>query len=277
MLAKSPANFAESKNIVSYPYRHSAPYSSTNKGLCMDLYLVPHTFWKDIYVAVLECIVPPFLGVYLVIYLRLLKDRSNQYGRVMPHQFYTIRLPDEETLGLQSVYICLYDSITGFSYKNTENYIQFRRLSPINNIRIIKIVSSPSLTDFRRLSSIVERPSWIPNEMPFIFGTNKMTCGLAGALFLEHHDGGRLVIMMGWTREFGMAYDVIISQELQTFAEVNHLFSPKMPGTFVDLDVYRVRVDAEHPESSFHSYGLIDVDVQRTFDPYKLGKSIPRY
>jgi hypothetical protein len=83
LLAESPDYFACSGEIV--PCRDgepSTPFSLSNKGLCIDLYLSHHE--GDMSVAALLCPAPPDYEGYLGIYLKRISSKDHQYARVQP-------------------------------------------------------------------------------------------------------------------------------------------------------------------------------------------------
>jgi hypothetical protein len=55
LLADSPAAFTESENIVSSATHHDGSFSSTNKGLRLELPLIPQISKPNTYIAVLAC------------------------------------------------------------------------------------------------------------------------------------------------------------------------------------------------------------------------------
>ena len=79
LLAKSPANFKNSGNMMRY-HDSGAPFSISNKGLCIELPLLPCE--KDLYVAALGCLSPPEYEGFLGIYLTRVSTGNDQYARV---------------------------------------------------------------------------------------------------------------------------------------------------------------------------------------------------
>jgi hypothetical protein len=56
LLARSPARFARSGNMAPFRcWEASTPYSMTNKGLCIQLHLIPPNKEEDVYLAALDC------------------------------------------------------------------------------------------------------------------------------------------------------------------------------------------------------------------------------
>lgn len=83
LFANSPDKFRNSANIMPYQgWEPTSPYSISNKGLRIELHLSP--YGEDVYVAALECPVPPDYEGFLGIYLRRLSTQNHDYTRVNP-------------------------------------------------------------------------------------------------------------------------------------------------------------------------------------------------
>ena len=84
LLAQHPSHFKQSNSIIPYQDREARePYSTSNKGLCIDLHL--NALRGDgIFAAALDCPVPPQLedSSFLAIYLQKLRGADAQYARV---------------------------------------------------------------------------------------------------------------------------------------------------------------------------------------------------
>jgi hypothetical protein len=87
LLAKSPAEFILScNNVPLYSNHTSAPYSTTNRGLCIELILLPG-LRDDIYAVVLDCADTTQYCGPLGIYLRCLSPpNSDQFARIFPNE-----------------------------------------------------------------------------------------------------------------------------------------------------------------------------------------------
>lgn len=83
LLANSPDKFRNSANIMPYRgWEPTSPYSISNKGLRIELHLSPYR--EDVYIAALECPIPPDYEGFLGIYLRRVSTQDHHYTRVKP-------------------------------------------------------------------------------------------------------------------------------------------------------------------------------------------------
>lgn len=80
MLAKSPASFAISREIVPHYDSAIAPYSITNRGLRIELPLISVPD-GDMYLAALNCAVPPdYEDYFCILFERVKGDLVNSPG-----------------------------------------------------------------------------------------------------------------------------------------------------------------------------------------------------
>lgn len=96
LLAPSAACFEQTGLYRSLPTPGNArPYSMTNKGLDIDLYLQQHPK-EDKYIACLDC--PIDRDLYLGIFLKCISAESRQYVRTDSHKFCQVRANGRGTL-----------------------------------------------------------------------------------------------------------------------------------------------------------------------------------
>ena len=91
---------------------------------------------------------------------------------------------------------------------------------------------------------------------------------LAGAISLEDGYGERLLIMLGWRIDIGVAFDAVTMSKVKSFEELETLFSPRRPGpgNYVVLDNSIVYITTKAFLGSFIKYPIIDINVNR-IDP----------
>lgn len=251
LLAESPNHFACSGEIV--PCRDgepSTPFSLSNKGLCIDLYLSHHE--GDMFVAALSCPAPPDYEGYVGIYLKRISAKDHQYARVQPQRLCKLSVRGD----IQTIYVR--QSILLAAQRT----VQLRKgPPPAGAYKLILAIGSPSCSAPAPIFPS-RHYGWIPAGMPFTFKIIKGSSRLAGALVLRRHDGEMLVIMLGSTADWGVAFDAAAMTEWEGFEKLGESFRPQAPGTFRDLYKHRVRVDAELQIHSGVEYHLVDISVQ---------------
>jgi hypothetical protein len=87
LLASSPAQFERTSDFKPYrDWKSSSPYSLTNKGLSIQLFLIPLKDDPKISVAVLECQSANIFPHRPAVYLKCLLDGGNQFARIKPNE-----------------------------------------------------------------------------------------------------------------------------------------------------------------------------------------------
>jgi len=268
MLAKHPANFAESRHIR--PYRGgpvSSPFSMSNKGLSIELPLSPYK--DDTYVAALNCPAPPpvnegWLGIFLV----RLSTGDCQYARVKPDTFCNVVVPG----GIESVYVRQSGLIPGPQDIYPQHAFQLRK-GPAreDGYTLISAVSFlKSKVPATILSSSTKK--WVPARMWSTFNISKGNNRLAAALLFEYIDGDKLVVMLGSTMDFGVGFDVIVKSGNETLEELQNLFNPRPSGTNIVLENDQVRVHTEPRIYSGIKYYMVDIVLETLYRPNQLDK-----
>lgn len=91
---------------------------------------------------------------------------------------------------------------------------------------------------------------------------------------LEREDEERVLIMLGSGAGFKVVFDAVDVSEapycyITTFEEVQQLFSPKMPGTYLTLQSHRVCVNAEPQIHNAAKYYMIDIEVNALYQSFR--------
>ncbi|MCJ1361134.1 hypothetical protein MMC16_000231 [Acarospora aff. strigata] len=264
LLAKSPADFANSGNIM--PYRDSevsAPFSISNKGLRIELHL--SRYEEDIYVAALDCPAPPEYEGFLGIYLKRVSTGDHQYARVKPQALCKLAVRGT----IETVYVRKsalnpdgpHDIYPLHAFQLRKGPAREEGYALVNVIpSSSKNVPAPILSSYAKL--------WVPARMPSTLKISKEAGRLAGALLLERTDGERLVILLGSTTGFGVGFDVAsVSSDIGSFKELQESFKPQAPGTNMVLENHQVRVNAEPRIHSGAKYYMVDIVVDAIYHP----------
>lgn len=257
LLAKSPAYFVNSGNIM--PYRDwelSAPFSISNKGLRIELHLSPYE--EDIYVAALDCPAPPDYEGFLGIYLKRVSTGDHQYTRVKPQTLCKLAARGS----IETVYVRKSVLSPGPQDIYPLHAFQLRKGPiPEDGYALIKVVPSSSKNvPVPLLSSYTKR--WIPDRMPSTLKISKEAGRLAGALLLERNDGERLVILLGSTTDFGVGFEVVSMSDIESVEELQRAFNPRVPGTNLVLEHHQVRVYAEPRIHAGAKYYMVDIVIE---------------
>jgi hypothetical protein len=204
------------------------------------------------FVAALLCPAPPDYEGYLGIYLKRISSKDHQYARVQPQTLCKLSFRGS----IRTIYVRQSTLLAA------QHVVQLRKGPlPAGGYKLIRVTRSPS--------NHVPAPifpsrdyGWIPTGMAFTFKIIKGSSRLAGALALRRQDGEMLVIMLGWTAKWALAFDAAVMTEWEGFEKLEESFRPQAPGTFRNLHKHRVRVDAEVQIHSGFEYYLVDVSVQ---------------
>lgn len=259
LLANSPKNFANSANFMPYRgWEPTAPYSISNKGLRIELHLSPHG--EDLFVAALECPVPPEYEGFLGIYLKRVSTEDHQYARVKPQTLCKLRARG----GIETVYV--------------------RQSMPKHGPQVIypvhafKLRKCPTQEDGYKVFQACSCSSEIASAAPLphttrltaektTFRISKEAGRLAGALILERTDGERLVILLGSTTEFEVGFEATSLCDIGyfDFEKFQKSFNPRAPGTNIVLENHQVRVNATPRIDSRTKYYMVDIFVEAIY------------
>ena len=273
LLAKAPANFRYSNAIIPYQDREErSPFSMSNRGLCIDFHLT--RVEQDVYVAAIDCPVPPDYedSTFLAIYVQKLAG-DRQYARVRVGQFGQVH----ERGSVQTIYVR--QKIINLDVERIYPHHVFQlRGGPAvgQDYHVLDIIhpvsKGPSPKPLLAHSGM---RNWIPTGKPFTFSINKGANQLSAAILLERHDKTRLLIMLGSSSGFQVAFDAldlwdsdIAPEDLDSLETLKDYFVPKTLGTYVKLDNHRVRVSAEPRVHSAMKYYMVDLQVEAILGSY---------
>lgn len=108
---------------------------------------------------------------------------------------------------------------------------------------------------------------WPPASVPYTFKIINGSSQIAGTLVLERHDGERLYILLGSTRDFGVGFNVASISDIDRVEEVQESFRPRAPGTLMVLRDHQVRLNADPQIHSGAKYYMIDITVEPIYHP----------
>ncbi len=259
LLANSPDKFRNSANIMPYQgWEPTSPYSISNKGLRIELHLSP--CGEDVYVAALECPVPPDYEGFLGIYLRRVSTQDHNYTRVNPQTLCKLSARGS----IETVYVR--QSVPSFGPQDIYpvHAFQLRKgPAPEDGYKLIQSISCSSKIAPLRVSS-----RWT-GRFDSAFKINKVAGRLAGALLLERIDGERLVILLGSTTEFGVGFEAasLFDTECLDLEKFKKSFNPRALGTNIVLENHQVRVSAETWIIEGVKYYMVDIVVEAIYHP----------
>ena len=257
LLASSPSCFANSGDVISYSeWEASAPFSTSNKGLRIELHLSPH---EGFYVAALNCPVPPEYGNFLGIFLKRVFTGSDQYVRVKSDVLGDIELRGK----IQTVYIRNYVSNLEAREIYPRHAFQIRK-GPIPGDGYRSVAIFPRSLDSAPKPVLISQP-WPPAKTPRTFEISKGGTNLAGALSLERDDGKRLVILIGSTTEFGVGFEVAPISDIPDYEQLKRSFRPQEAGTTVVMEDHKVRVTFDPQIHHGVKYYMVDIFVEAIY------------
>lgn len=257
LLANSPDKFRNSANIMPYQgWEPTSPYSISNKGLRIELHLSP--YGEDVYVAALECPVPPDYEGFLGIYLRRVSTQNHDYSRVNPQTLCKLNARGS----IETVHVR--QSVASFRPQDIYPVHAFQlRKGPTeeDGYKLIQAISCSSKIAPLRVSS-----KWT-GRFDSVFKINKVAGRLAGALLLERIDGERLVILLGSTTEFGVGFEAasLFDIEWLDLEKFKKSFNPRALGTNIVLENHQVRVSAETRIIEGVKYYMVDIVVEAIY------------
>lgn len=258
LLANSPDKFRNSANIMPYRgWEPTSPYSISNKGLRIELHLSPSG--DDVYVAALECPVPPDYEGFLGIYLRRVSTQDHHYTRVKPQTLCKLSARGR----METVYVR--QSVPRFGPQDIYPVHAFQlRKGPTkeDDYQLIKAIScSRKKIEPARVSS-----AWT-GRLESTFKIIKKAGQLAGALLLERIDGERLVILLGSTTDFEVGFEAASLSDMGSFDLENFQksFNPRKSGSTLVLENHRVRVSAEPWIIEGVKYYMVEIAVEAIY------------
>ena len=164
-------------------WEYRTPFATTNRGLSITLGLTH--FENDIYVAALDCPVPPAYEGHIGICLKRLSTASHQYARVYPHRLVLIDVRGN----LQMIYVRQHvHNIVSDSDTASLCNLQLRRgPSRMQGYTLRRTRVEPSsLVSSLEVSS--KAPQWILSGTAFVFKVAKGGGRFAAAHVFKHED-----------------------------------------------------------------------------------------
>ena len=266
LLAMSPRSFAHSNAMLPYEdWEPRPPYGMTSRGLCIDL---PIRREGDLYVATLDCPVPPdyeqsnFLTVYLK---KLSRGDSQQYARVNVGKLAKVRVRGtHETIFVRQDF----EGMAEGEGIYPEEVLQLRRGPNTSDYHLIDIILPPNQgrCRFRAMRSSHGAPNeWLHRNLPKTLKHRRGEAQLSAALLFSRCDNDeRIVVLIGSVDGFKVGFQAIelqpelypdehplqratIAKRLrkQAFDLLQDIFRPTSVGRYVELRHNRVRVEVE--------------------------------
>ena len=254
LLASSPSRFANSGDVMPYSeWETSAPFSTSNKGLRIELHLSPH---EGFYVAALNCPVPPKYENFLGIFLKRVFTGNDRYVRVKSNVLGNIKLRGN----IQTVYVR--NHVSNFEAREIypTHAFQLRR-RPIEDDGYRLVAALPPILDSAP-KPILTSQQW---PHPRTFEISKGGSSLAGALEFKRNDGERLVILLGSTTDFGVGFQVASVSDITEYEQLKRSFCPQEAGTTVDTGAHIVRVTFDPQIHHGVKYYMVDIFVEAIY------------
>ena len=261
LLAESPKQFLNSGNIR--PYREwevSTPFSMSNKGLRIEL---PLTSYKTgLYVAALDCPVPPDYDGWLGIYLKRVPTGKHQYVRVKPHDLNKIKTRGS----IKTVFVSKFSLEVGSQDLYPLHGFQLRKgPTQDDGYKLIRTVPLPTRSS---LVPLLTSKRWPPEaRMPYTFKISRGSNRLAGVLLLKRVDDEKFAIMLGSTTDFGVGFDVAPMPDDENLERLQDSFNPRPPGTDMVLKNHQVRVNVQEQVYQGAKYYMVDLNVKALYQP----------
>ena len=254
LLASSPSRFANSGDVMPYSeWESGAPFSTSNKGLRIELHLSPH---DGFYVAALNCPVPPKYENFLGIFLKRVHTGSDQYVRVKSNVLGNIKLRGN----IQTVYVR--NHVSNFEAQEIYPTHAFQlRKRPIEDDGYTLVAALPDILD----SAPKPILTWQQWPRPRTFEIIKGGSNLAGALEFKRNDGERLVILLGSTTDFGVGFQVASISDTTDYEQLKRSFCPQEVGTTVVMRDHKVRVTFDPQIHNGVKYYMVDIFVEAIY------------
>lgn len=273
LLAPSPASFAHSNGIL--PYHDwgdpREPYTMTNRGLRIQLHLSARE--DGIYVATIDCPVPPnyadssFLAIYLKKISTGREDKEGQhYARVRAGQFGSVQVRGK----LKTIYVRQDQRPPIEAGVFPQHILQLRSGPHPDAYRVTQVLLPAGyVKEIPQTMTLRQSPrSWVPDKWPVAFRLPKGEGQVAAAIIFERDDGERLAVLIGSIRGFQVAFGAMKNEseaksggKAQSFEVLAHEFQPLSDGRF-ESDFHSVRASATPVVKDSWKYYLIDIGVE---------------
>lgn len=241
LLAQSPSDFKHSGEIICYvDWEASEPYSVSNKGLRMHLYLNP--VGNDVFTAALRC-PSPDQEAYLGIYLKRLSAGLNQFSRARPSKL--VRISERGSLQTVNVRNFVTNDETQNVYPKHVFQLRSWPEEDKNGYTLAEILSPPGLEAPTQLPMSQKSLSRSGQQVRSLL-IRKEARSLAGALLFERNDGARVLIKLGSKSALEIGFDVTgdLQKPLKSFKRLEQSFRPRLAGENMVLKDHQVRINA---------------------------------
>ncbi|MCJ1334396.1 hypothetical protein MMC10_011105 [Thelotrema lepadinum] len=280
MLAKSPSLFAHSNMFLQYQdWESRLPYSMTNRGLQMDLPLtLSGNGDSDVYVAVLDCPVPPHYNdhEFLAIYLKKISTADDQYARIKVGQFGQV----SERGIKQRIYIRqtpLTDVLHGVYPQHVLQLRQLHTVPESVEYRLLQILSSDNTSGPPRPLASSLAGSWVPLRYARTFKITKSKAELIAVVILGREDGERVAILLGSAPGFHVGFIAIslgdigeVGEQKAWFSDQFENFKPSASGSTILLKYHDISVDFKPRLYSNTKYYMVDIKIVAKLKPESL-------
>ena len=282
LLANHPKCFGSSGSIVSYQQREVlAPFSMTNRGLCIKLHLTKLNT-DSMYTAALECPVPMTLDGFLLIYLKELPGNRGQFARVKVGYFgesYKPRTSD----GLRTIYVRQVVVELDVDGIYPHHIFQLRTLglsSP--DYRVTQAMKRDTSTGMVAIPLERKATSWdggngmMYHDFQSFRKQYPQTCKIVNkqdtrALFaikISHQETDKFIVLLGSVGS-RIGFDVM-EHPIDPKADLFREFRPISPGSEIAIRRHRVCVLAEPVVYEGRKYYMIDIEVKDLLENPKI-------
>jgi len=265
LLAKSPVAFFHANTIMPYQDREvREPFSISNRGLQIELHLSPVPGDNGDFVAAIDCPAPPDFedSSFLAIYLRKLPTGNNQYARIKAGNFAKVL----ERGTPQTIYVRQTPVLPGPDSMNPYPHHVFQLRGGPADDQSYKVcsVETPQNKAPASLKSSRAPQSWLGSGFPHTFKITKGANHIAAAITFEREDGERLLILLGSTAGFDVAFDAIDYRDVgsRSLATYQKVFRPMKMGEFIETYYHRVKISIEIKVHELTKYYMVDIEIE---------------
>jgi hypothetical protein len=297
LLAPTPRRFALSQDI--FPYENwevLPPHTMTNRGLRIDLRLVKSPHERDIYIAALNCPMPPVFAdnTFVGIYLKKLSSGDEQYARVRAHDFIEFHTPRAD---LQTIFVRQMVRSVPEVHRALFPYHRFhlregphpsggyrivdtfpRSLSNMKQFGELSTDSAPTPEFIKSSNEAVRK--WANTSHRRSFPIQKSPKRLSGVVLFKRDPSDKMLcVMLGSLGRFNAGVDVseissdFISGKLedQLMEGFQQSFDPKPPGQVLTFAKHFVLASIETRVHHGVKWHIIDLQVQHAEDSLAIG------
>lgn len=269
LLAKHPRCFEHSGGIIPYAsHKQRAPFSLTNRGLCIDLHLY-ETETDSTCIAALDCPVPPDYRdrTFLAIFLKKVPFSHDQYARVKID-----KLSQTRSQGLpQTIYVRQINNTSNVEGIFPMQSLQLRNFSPQHVGYRVAQTQKREGTAFKVLPRHVpgtqqDRRNWLPKGCPSACGiAAKGTASAHFGIRISFDDNEDIIVLLGMA-SFQVKFSVVrpIAVDM-TAADWRNLFEAdfiQLPsGSHMKIGRHHVSISVEPLADGLKKCYMIDIEI----------------